>query len=110
MNNSDNEQPTSQTKNLVKVSLGINLRDEFDTYEEFDKKLKELSKKHFVHFWKRDCRTVQGAKKKTERFIDPKIKYYQLKYSCVHGGRMFKKKNETNQSAKLVVDYNDCFI
>ncbi|KAF2904796.1 hypothetical protein ILUMI_01361 [Ignelater luminosus] len=106
MNNSDSEQPAPQAKNLVKVSLGINLRDEFDTYEDFDKKLKELSKKNFVHFWKRDCRTVEGAKKKTERYIDPKIKYYQLKYSCVHGGRMFKKKNETSQSAKQECEAN----
>jgi len=100
------EETTSSSRQLIKVPLGINLRDEFDTYEEFDKLLKELSRKNFVHFWKRDCRTVEGAKKKTERYIDPKIKYYQLKYSCVHGGRMFKKKTEANLDSKPECEAN----
>lgn len=90
------ESPSSTiNKQLINIPLGINLNDEFETYEEFDNLLKETSQRNFLHFWKRDCRTVEGAKKKTDRYINPKIKYYQLKYSCIQGGRVFRRKNKS---------------
>ncbi|KAB0801903.1 hypothetical protein PPYR_04089 [Photinus pyralis] len=82
-------------KQLINIPLGINLNDEFETYEEFDQLLKESAHRHYLQFWKRDCRTVEGAKKKTDRYINPNIKYYQLKYSCVQGGRVFRRKNKS---------------
>ncbi|KAK5649122.1 hypothetical protein RI129_004014 [Pyrocoelia pectoralis] len=68
----------------------MKLGDTFASYEELVAALDSYSKREYVSFWKRDARTISAARKKTERFIDSKLKYYQLKYTCIKGGRNFK--------------------
>lgn len=75
----------------------MKLGDVFESYEDFLKDMDSYSKREFVSFWKRDARTISAARKKTDRFLDPKLKYYQLKYTCINGGRTF---NPTGKGKK----------
>ena len=56
----------------------------------FREKIQLYKKAKFVELWRRDCRTITAARKRgVDRPIKAELKYYQLKYCCVHGGQKF---------------------
>ncbi len=52
--------------------------------------MKKYKKENFVQLWKREARTIASAQKRVERYMKPELKYYQLKYCCIHGGKRFR--------------------
>ncbi|XP_018403066.1 PREDICTED: uncharacterized protein LOC108779993 [Cyphomyrmex costatus] len=77
---------------MMNMSVGdvsFHLGEVFDSYEELEKKLARVSKHTFVHYWRRDSRTVSGAHMKTSRPISERLKYYSVKYACIYGGQRF---------------------
>ena len=68
--------------------------DSFGSFEEAERKLKEFEKVNCVKFWKREARTIEAAAKRVDRHISPALKYYQLKYACIHGGQKFRGKGD----------------
>lgn len=63
--------------------------DKFEDIEELEKKIKQFECENFFLLWKRDCRSVEAAKHRVKRFVNPRLKYYEVKYACVEGGRDF---------------------
>ena len=84
------------------MGVSINVGDLFATFDELKTKVKAFENEHFVQFWKRDCRTIQSAKKRLNRFLKPELKYYELKYCCIHGGQAFKAKGKGSRNTSLV--------
>ena len=79
---------------VVKMSAtqvsSFSVGDTFSSFEEVEGKIKEYEKINYVQFWKREARTIEAAKKRTDRYMKPELKYYQLKFCCIHGGKKFK--------------------
>ena len=71
-------------------SITFALGETFRSYEEVEVKVKEYEKANFVQLWKREARTIASAQKRVERYMKPELKYYQLKYCCIHGGKRFR--------------------
>ena len=71
------------------VSFYIGQR--FQLFDDLHSHIKRYEAQHFVQFWCRDSRTVQAAQKRVSRPLSDKIKYYQLTYGCIHGGKKFNK-------------------
>ena len=67
---------------------------QFQSFEDLQSRIKLHESQHFVQFWCRDSRTVQAAQKRVNRPLSEKIKYYQLTYGCIHGGKKFKARGE----------------
>ena len=68
-----------------------------DTFESFDAlvtKIKAYQQAKFVQFWRRDARTIEAVKKRLDRYLNPSLKYYELKFCCIHGGQAFKPKGK----------------
>ena len=66
------------------------LGEKFSSFEDLEKKIQLYKKAKFVELWRRDCRTITAARKRgVDRPIKAVLKYYQLKYCCVHGGQKF---------------------
>ena len=42
----------------------------------------------------RDSRTIEAAGKQIDRHLNKQIKYYELTYFCIHGGRKFQAKGD----------------
>ena len=59
----------------------------------------KLENSHFVKFWKRDTRTVEAARKRMNKSIKPELKYYEIKYCCIHGGQHFKSQGKGLRNA-----------
>ena len=62
----------------------------FKSYEELSAKIEAFEQSKFVQFWKCDARTVEAARKRMDRHLNPVLKYYELKLCCIHGGQSFK--------------------
>ena len=70
----------------------------FKTFEELERKLKRYEVATSTKFWKRDSRTVSAARKRITRPLSDSIKYYQISFHCIHGGRKFVAKGEGSRS------------
>ena len=70
--------------------ISFSVGETFLSFVEVEGKLKEYEKVNFVQFWKREARTIEAAKMRIDRYMKPELKYYQLKFCCIHGGKKFK--------------------
>lgn len=53
--------------------------------------IQQYEDSNYVQFWVNSSRTISAAKKKKglTREVDPALKYAEIEYVCVHGGRKF---------------------
>lgn len=70
----------------------------FPSYEALESQIQNYEQVHFVQLWKRDTRTVQAAQKRMSRPLNDRIKYYEITYCCIHGGKNFKARGEGKRS------------
>lgn len=73
--------------------------DSFKSFEEVESKLKEYEKVNCVQYWKRDARTVEAAQKRINRPLSQCMKYYEVTFCCIHGGKKFTSKGEGKRSS-----------
>ena len=74
--------------------ISFSLGEEFESYEELEKKLNEYKAENYVEFWKRDARTVECAKRRLNKPLKQELRYYEIKFCCIHGGQTFKTKGK----------------
>ena len=74
------------------VSFSVGGR--FRSFGELEDKLKRYEGSTFTKFWKRDCRTVEAARRRMDRPLADCIKHYEVTYRCIHGERKFKARGE----------------
>ena len=55
-----------------------------------ESKIKLYQDEKFVKFWKREARRINTAKKRIDRYMNPELKYYEVKFCYIHGGQRFK--------------------
>ena len=68
-----------------------------ETFGSFDAlltRIRAYEQAKFVQLWKRDCRTIEAAKKRLNRPLKLSLKYYEVKFCCIHGGQRFKAKGK----------------
>ena len=74
----------------------MKLGDEFNDFLDFERVLKLYKDSNFVDFSVYDCKTLESIKAKhpTGKFANApvQLKYYYIKYMCVHGGVYRKRK------------------
>ena len=76
-------------------SYQFEVGEKFPSLEAFESKLERHKNVVFAEFWKRDSRTISGARKRgVEKSIKPELKYYEVKYCCILGGQWFKAKGK----------------
>lgn len=43
---------------------------------------------------------IEAASKRVSRYLDKSIKYYELTYTCIHGGWKFQAKGEGKRATQ----------
>ncbi|KAF5303497.1 hypothetical protein FQA39_LY09960 [Lamprigera yunnana] len=82
----------------VIIIMPLNTNDTFDSYKELQDAVDLYEKENRVQFWKRDAKTITAAKHhalnlyKTVQDKELDLKYYYIKYACIHGGQPFRPK------------------
>ncbi|XP_065895227.1 uncharacterized protein [Dysidea avara] len=77
---------------------GFTVGDLFFNYEDVSKRLEAYERATFTKFWKRDARTVAAASKRLARTISPSLKYYEVKFCCIHGGQSFRPQGKEQRN------------
>ena len=54
------------------------INDVVNSFEELERKIKQYEVKKAVQLWRRDSRTIEAASKRIDRYLDERIKYYEL--------------------------------
>jgi len=75
----------------------ITIGDRFCSFTEVEARLAAFSKSTFTKLWMRDARTISAAAKRTPKraaAVNPELKYYTVKYCCIHGGRTFQPEGQ----------------
>ncbi|KAL3181585.1 hypothetical protein MRX96_036702 [Rhipicephalus microplus] len=90
-----------------KVQLAVG--DRFGTFEDLEACISRFSAENCVQLWKRDARTIAAAKNRVGKLaskMSESLKYYQLRYCCIHGGAKFIS---TNKGARKSLTFKrDC--
>ena len=94
------ESDCPEVSNEVEVpqSRSFVVGETFRSFEEVENRIKEYEKANYVQFWKRDARTVKNAQKRLNRPLHDRIKYYEITFCCIHGGKRFTSKGEGKRS------------
>ena len=80
---------------VPRVLYSFKLGEKFYSFDELEAKLNLYKKEAFVELWRRNCCTIEAAKREgVDRPLKPELKYFQLKYCCVHGGQKFKPRGD----------------
>lgn len=63
----------------------------FSSFEDLEKEIERYQRKNFVQFYRRDSRTIDAAiRRSPKRTFNANIRYSEIVYSCIHGGKKFK--------------------
>ena len=96
------------------TEMEFKLGDEFSSYEQLCVAVKALEKAQGINFSVRDSRTIERAKGRVNFFIKPALRYYELTYICMKGGRSHQSKltgARPNQRFGLyIILYNAIFL
>lgn len=76
------------------IELDLKIGDRFKSFEEVENRIKEVTTSKFLQYYRRDSRTISSARNKTKRYLNPELYFYQVKYTCVHGGRQYVRKGK----------------
>lgn len=75
----------------------LKVGSKFYTFDDLSRRLEEFQQIEQVQLWVRDSRTVVAAAKRARRkSLNPALKYAELTYSCVFGGRRPSDQTKTH--------------
>jgi len=75
----------------------LKVGSKFYTFDELSRRLEDFQELEQVQLWVRDSRTVVAAAKRARRkSLNPALKYAELTYSCVFGGRRPSDQTKTH--------------
>ena len=73
------------------------LGERFDSFAELEEKITQYEQENYVNLWVRSSRTIEAAHLK--KHLDSAIRYYEIKYACIHGGKKFKSESTGARSS-----------
>jgi len=77
--------------NVTSFTLG----ESFRSFEELEVKVEMFKKDNFIELWKRDARRIAAARRRgINHPLSASLKYYEVKYCCIHGGQAFKPRGK----------------
>lgn len=75
-------------ESLGTMSLAVGAT--FSTYAELENEIEKYQVENSVQLYKRDSRTIEAALRRApNREFNKAIKYSELVFSCIHGGKKF---------------------
>ena len=86
-----------------KNNVTFHKSEEFKSFELLQEKIVLYEKQKFVKLWIRDSRSISAYQGRVKTPLSEAIKYYELTYACVHGGKKFKPRGKGERQTSLVV-------
>ncbi|CAH0723915.1 unnamed protein product, partial [Brenthis ino] len=69
--------------------------DTFKSFEKLEKIIDRFQRKTYALYYRRDAITIRRCSERgIKKPIKEKLKYYSIKYNCIHGGKNIKSKSK----------------
>ena len=72
---------------LIKMAHNLHKGQKFEDFAAFESFFMRYQNAENVQFYRRDSRSVDKAQPRLEKKLNTKIKYYEVKYHCIYGGK-----------------------
>lgn len=72
----------------------LSVGTEFPHFSALEVAITDYEAANFVQFYHRDLRSVLAATKQNTRRYNMEIRFSELTFSCIHGGKKFKSKSK----------------
>ena len=87
-----------------KDNVTFNKSEQFQSFQSLQGKISSNEMENFVKFRIRDSRSVGAARQgRVKRKLSEEIRYYELTYACIRGGKKFKPLGKRARKTSLVV-------
>ena len=83
---------------MAEETHDLQVGSKYESWELLKRAIEHFQLKTCSQFYVRDSRTLAQAKKSTPRIVEKakeQLKYTFITYSCIHGGRSFKRRPTT---------------
>ncbi|KAF2898790.1 hypothetical protein ILUMI_07384 [Ignelater luminosus] len=81
----------------------------FPSYKLLMETMEEYCQQTQSKFWKRDARTITASRSSgIQKFLNPNIVYYEIKFTCIYGGLDFKSKGRNIRIRNPSLKTNGC--
>jgi hypothetical protein len=76
------------------AETSFHVGEKFSSFEELDKKINAYTRKTYIDLYRKEARTIAAAVKEkrisSKKVKNNTLKYSEIQYSCIHGGKQFK--------------------
>ena len=87
-----------------KNNVTFNISEQFKAFPSLQEKISSNQMKHFVKLWIRDSRFIGAAQQgRVKRKLSEEIRYYELTYACICGGKRFKPRRKGARQTALIL-------
>ena len=73
-----------------KNNVTFHVSEQFKSFQSLQEKISSYETENFVKLWIRDSRSISAAQGRVKRKLSDEIRYYELMYAGIHGGKKFK--------------------
>ena len=81
--------------------------DTFHSFEELSSAIRSYQITQKVQFYIRDSRTIEAASRRdTKKTFKRELKYAEITYHCIHGGKQYKPTSKGKRPHQLYVTVN----
>ena len=85
------------------MAHNLHIGQKFEDFAAFESAIMRYQNAENVQFYRRDSRSVEKAQPRLEKKLNPKIKYYEVKYHCINGGKKHISKATGAREVRYVV-------
>ena len=83
------------TETVEEIEKNLYTGAKFSSYNDLSKAVEWYQNENFIQLYRRDSRNIEATLKRApNRKFNPEIKYSELVYSCIHGGKKFKSESK----------------
>ena len=85
------------------MAHNLHIGQKFEDFAAFESAIMRYQNAENVQFYRRDSRSVDKAQPHLEKKLNPKIKYYEVKYHCINSGKKHFSKATGAREGRYVV-------
>ena len=77
-----------------KNNMTFHISEQFKSFQFLQEKILSYETENFVKLWIRDLRSTSAAQGRVMGKLSKEIRYYELTYACICGGKRFKPRGK----------------
>ena len=93
-------------RHFVTMAHKVYIVQQFDDFSAFESTISQYQNNENVQFFKRDSHSLEAAKGRvSNQTFNPRIKYYEVTYHCIRGGKNFKPTGTGKKETRYLCFY-----